>query len=252
MRCEGGLICPAQRKEAIIHFASRKAMNVDGLGDKLVEQLVDKDVIQTIADLYCLTVEDVAGLERMGEKSAKNLIAALEVSKKTSLGRFIYGLGIRGVGEATGRNLAEHFGALDLLLKADEEILQSIDDIGPIVAHFLSDFFQQENNLAIIQKLQQLGVNWPEVNANSSAEDESILPLEGLTYVITGTLEKMSRDEAGEKLRELGAKVSGSVSKKTDYVVAGPGAGSKLKKAEDLNIKILDESDLVILLANNN
>lgn len=252
MRCEGGLICPAQRKEAIIHFASRKAMNVDGLGDKLVEQLVDKDVIQTIADLYCLTVEDVAELDRMGEKSAKNLIAALEVSKKTSLGRFIYGLGIRGVGEATGRNLAEHFGALDLLLKADEALLQSIDDIGPIVAHFLSDFFQQENNLAIIRKLQQLGVNWPEVSVNSSAGDESILPLKGLTYVITGTLEQMSRDEAGEKLRELGAKVSGSVSKKTDYIVAGPGAGSKLKKAEDLGINILDESDLMILLANNN
>lgn len=247
IRCEGGLICPAQRKEAIIHFASRKAMNVDGLGNKLVEQLVDKDLIKTIGDLYTLTAEKVATLERMGEKSAVNLIAALEVSKQTNLGRFIYALGIRGVGETTGRNLAEYFGKLDLLLEADEALLQTIDDIGPIVAHFLIDFFQQAENLAIIQQLRNLGVTWPEHEVTHAVEDE--LPLAGLTYVLTGALEQMSRDEAAEKLRELGAKVAGSVSKKTDYVVAGPGAGSKLKKAQDLGISVLDESDLMVLLA---
>ncbi|MCP8898430.1 NAD-dependent DNA ligase LigA [Gilvimarinus xylanilyticus] len=246
IRCEGGLICPAQRKEAIIHFASRKAMDIDGLGDKLVEQLVDRGLINTIADLYRLKAEDVAALERMGQKSAENLIAALEASKSISFARFIYALGIREVGEATARNLAAHYGTWQALSEADEEILQQVDDIGPVVAKFVRDFFVEQDNLDIVSQLRECGVHWPEREPEQQPAEQ---PLAGQTCVLTGTLEQMTRDEAGEKLRALGAKVAGSVSKKTDFVVAGPGAGSKLSKAEQLGVEVLDEAGLLALLA---
>ncbi|MDO3382482.1 NAD-dependent DNA ligase LigA [Gilvimarinus algae] len=245
VRCEGGLICPAQRKEAIIHFASRKAMDIEGLGDKLVEQLVEQGLVSTVVDLFALEAEQISSLERMGPKSAENLLAALEACKQVSFARFIYALGIREVGEATARNLAAHFGSLEALAQADEQALQAVEDIGPVVAHFVRDFFITEDNLAIIRDLQSAGVHWPE-SEPASAE---ALPLAGQTCVLTGTLDAMSRDEAGDKLRALGAKVAGSVSKKTDFIVAGPGAGSKLTKAEQLGIEILDEAALLSLLA---
>jgi len=247
IRCEGGLVCPAQRKEAICHFVSRKALDVDGLGDKLVEQLVDKSLVSTVADLFTLTHEQLAGLERMGEKSAKNVLAALEKSKHTSLERFIYALGIREVGEATARNLASHFGRLDALAQADEQALQEVDDVGPIVAHFVRDFFIAADNIDIVNRLRQLGVQWPEQDAGANLD--AALPLAGQTVVITGALEAMSRDQAGDKLRALGAKVAGSVSKKTSFVVAGPGAGVKLSKAEELGINVMDEAAMLALLA---
>ncbi|WP_051235723.1 NAD-dependent DNA ligase LigA [Marinimicrobium agarilyticum] len=243
-RCDGGLICPAQRKQAIKHYASRKALDIDGLGDKLVEQLVDKDLIQAVADLYKLSREDLTGLERMGEKSADNLLDALEKSKETTLAKFIYALGIREVGEATARNLAQYFGSLDALAEADEEKLQQVEDIGPVVAHFVAEFFAQEHNREAVKALREAGVTWPE----QAPVDRESLPLAGLTYVLTGTLEQLTRDEAKERLQALGAKVAGSVSKKTDYLVAGPGAGSKLKKAEELEVDIIDESGLMELL----
>ncbi len=242
-RCDGGLICPAQRKEAIKHYVSRKAMNVEGLGDKLVEQLVDLKMIETVADIYSLTREQLANLERMGEKSADNILAALEKSKQTTLAKFIYALGIREVGEATARNFAKHFGTLDALAAADELNLQQVTDVGPVVAHFAFEFFQQENNRQAIDQLKAAGIQWPDEVATATDA-----PLLGLTYVLTGSLEIFSRDDAKAHLLALGAKVSGSVSAKTDYVVAGPGAGSKLQKAEELGINVLSEQDLVDLL----
>jgi DNA ligase (NAD+) len=244
MRCTGGLVCAAQRKEAIRHFASRKAMDIDGLGDKLVEQLVDSELIHSVADVYKLTADDIANLERMGKKSADNLINALEKSKATTLPRFLYALGIREVGETTARNLAQAFGNLDALAKASAEDLQAVPDVGPVVAHFVEEFFQQKNTREAIKALRKVGVQWPEVEK----ADSDSLPLAGLTYVITGTLEAMSRDEAGEKLLALGAKVAGSVSKNTFAVIAGPGAGSKLTKAQQLGITILDEKQFLELL----
>lgn len=243
VRCEAGLICPAQRKEALIHFASRKAMDIDGLGDKLVEQLVDRDLVHTPADLYALDLETLAGLERMGEKSAQNLLAALEKSKDTTLARFIYALGIREVGEATARNLAMHFGRFDALAVADDDALQEVPDVGPVVARFVVDFFANPENQRAVAALRDAGVHWRE----QAARDPEKLPLQGLTYVLTGTLEAMTRDEASDKLRALGAKVAGSVSKNTDYLVAGPSAGSKLSKAESLGIEIIDEAKLLAL-----
>lgn len=244
-RCDGGLICPAQRKEAIKHFASRKAMDIEGLGDKLVEQLVDQGHINAVADLYQLTREQLAGLERMGEKSADNLLSALEKSKQTTLEKFIYALGIREVGEATARNLALHFGNYAALANASEEALQEVADVGPVVAHFVAEFFQQPHNRDAVTALKAAGVTWEDRDQPVNTAD---LPLKGLTYVLTGTLEAMSRDDAKAQLLTLGAKVSGSVSAKTDYVVAGPGAGSKLQKAEELNIPVLDEAGLLALL----
>lgn len=243
-RCTGGLVCEAQRKEAIKHYASRKAMDIDGLGDKLVEQLVDAKLITSVADLYNLAQDDVAKLERMGNKSAENLINGINASKATTLARFIYSLGIREVGEATARNLALHFGSLDALKQASAEQLQEVDDIGPVVAHFVEEFFQQEINLQIVDQILAAGVNWEQEQAKSVSE----LPLNGKTYVLTGTLESMSRSEGKERLQALGAKVSGSVSAKTDCVIAGPGAGSKLKKAQELGIEVLDEDQFVDLL----
>lgn len=243
-RCDGGLICPAQRKEAIKHFASRKALDVDGLGDKLVEQLVDKGLVKAVADLYHLSKAEFTSLERMGDKSADNLLEALENSKQTSLPKFIYALGIREVGESTARNLARHFGTFDALAESDKEALQKVPDVGPVVAHFVEEFFRQKHNQEAVKELRQAGVNWEE----QTPVDRSSLPLHGLTYVITGALEQMARDAAKEALEALGAKVAGSVSKKTDYLIAGPGAGSKLDKAKDLGVEIIDEDAMLKLL----
>jgi DNA ligase (NAD+) len=239
-RCSGGLFCGAQRKEAIKHFASRKALDIDGLGDKLVEQLVDAELIKDPADLFYLNKEQFSALERMGDKSAENLVNALEEAKNTRFARFLYALGIREVGEATARSLALHFVELDKLTKAKEDELIEIEDVGPVVAHHIYTFFQQTHNLDVIQRLLDAGINWPEekpVYADSE--------LAGKTIVLTGTLENLSRSEAKEKLLALGAKVAGSVSAKTDYVVAGRDAGSKLNKAQSLGIDVVDEATLI-------
>lgn len=243
-RCSGGLVCAAQRKEAIKHFAARKAMNVEGLGDKLVEQLVDLGLVNTLADIYNLTREQLAGLDRMGEKSADNILFALESTKKTTLAKFIFALGIREVGEATARNFANYFGSFEALAAANEETLQKVPDVGPVVAHFVAEFFSQESNRDAVAKLRAAGIHWD----NIEVATPEALPLNGLTYVLTGTLESLSRDDAKAHLLALGAKVAGSVSAKTDYVVAGPGAGSKLAKAEELGLKVMDEAGLLYLL----
>ena len=243
-RCSGGLFCPAQRKEAIKHFASRRAMDIEGLGDKLVEQLVERGLVKDVADLYALDHATVTGLERMGDKSAENLIAAIEHSRSTSLPRFLYALGIRDVGEATAQTLARHFGTLQALMAADEEQLQQVPDVGPVVAASIHAFFAERHNLEVIHKLQRAGVHWPEVAVAPREE----LPLAGKTIVLTGTLAGMTRDQAKSRLEALGAKVAGSVSKKTDYVVAGEAAGSKLDKAVELGITVLDEQGLSKLL----
>ncbi len=242
-RCSGGLICPAQRKEAIIHFASRKAMDIDGLGTKLVYQMVDNGLLHNVADIYQLTLEQVAGLERMATKSAQNLLDAIEASKQTRLARFIYALGIREVGETTAANLARYFHDFDTLKSANEEQLLEVPDVGPVVAHFIAGFFADPRNREMIDRLLAAGIEWPREEVNLEEQ-----PLDGQTIVLTGTLSAMSRSEAKEKLQRLGAKVSGSVSAKTDLVVAGPGAGSKLKKAEALGITVMDEDGLLELL----
>lgn len=243
-RCSGGLVCAAQRKEAIKHFASRKAMNVEGLGDKLVEQLVDLGLVKNLADIYLLTREQLAAMERMGEKSADNILTALENTKKTTLAKFIYALGIREVGESTARNFANYFGSFEALADADQETLQRVPDVGPVVAHFVAEFFEQESNRIAVAALRDAGVHWDNIEVASP----EAMPLNGLTYVLTGTLETLSRDDAKAHLLALGAKVAGSVSAKTDYVVAGPGAGSKLAKAEELGLKVMDEAGLMELL----
>ena len=243
--CTGGLFCEAQRKEAIKHFASRRAMNVDGLGDKLVEQLVDEGLIHTIADLYLLDVENLIKLERMAEKSAKNLVASLEKSKTTTLARFVFSLGIHSIGETTAQTLANHFSTLESLMKADEEKLLAVADVGPIVAENLITFFKQEHNIEVVEQLIAVGISWPKIKKKSVDEQ----PLAGKTFVVTGTLETMGRNDAKAALQELGAKVSGSVSKKTDYVVVGENPGSKATKAADLGVTILDEKALTELLA---
>ncbi len=243
-RCSGGLFCHAQVKEAIKHFASRKAMDVDGLGDKLVEQLVDQKLINTVADLFDVTVEAASKMERMGEKSAKNLVKALEVSKQTSLQRFLYSLGIREVGEATALNLANFFGNLDAVMQADQELLQQVPDVGPIVAVHIVEFFQQSHNVDVVSSLIAAGVRWDEVEV----DHDQVKPLEGKTFVLTGTLTLMARDQAKGYLQQLGAKVSGSVSKKTHCVIAGENAGSKLTKAESLGVSVVTEEEYVELL----
>ena len=244
-RCSGGLYCAAQRKESIIHYASRKAMDIEGLGDKLVEMLVDQDLVKQIPDLYQLELEQISALERMGDKSAQNLLDALEESKDTSLARFIYALGIREVGEVTAQQLAQSFGDLLALMQADEEALLEVPDVGPIVARHLRTFFSQPHNVETIENLLAAGVRWPQVE--QPAADSQ--PLKGKTYVLTGTLETMTRDEAKRRLLALGAKVSGSVSKQTHCVVAGSGAGSKLTKAEKLGVSVIDEQALLQMLA---
>jgi DNA ligase (NAD+) len=244
-RCSGGIVCPAQRKESIKHFASRTAMDIEGLGNKLIELLVDKEIITSVADIYTLTREQLASLERMGDKSAANSVAAIEKSKQTSLPRFLFALGIREVGEATALQLATHFGNLESIIAADAESLVQVSDVGPIMAEHIRVFFSNEDNVALIKKLQGSGVTWPTIEASY---DDSAKPLLGETYVLTGTLEQMPRNEAKAKLIALGAKVAGSVSKNTSCVVAGPGAGSKLTKAEELGIKTLDEEEFIALL----
>jgi len=244
-RCSGGLVCAAQRKEAIKHFASRKALDIDGLGDKLVEQMVDAGMIDSIDDLYHLVLVQVAGLERMAEKSAQNLLNALENSKSTTLARFIYALGIREVGETTAESLANHFASIEALQAADIENLQTVDDVGPVVAENVWSFFQQSQNLAVVNNLLAQGIHWPVIEI---IKDISELSLAGKTYVITGTLEDLSRDQAAALLKERGAKVSGSVSAKTTAVIAGEKPGSKVTKAESLGIPVLDQTAFQVLL----
>lgn len=240
IRCTGGLICSAQRNESIKHFASRKAMDIDGLGDKLVEIFAEKEMIKTISDLYRLKASDIAALDRMGEKSAENLINALEQSKSTTLPKFLYSLGIREVGEVTAKNIANHFCSLNGIIAASKEELESVPDVGPIVAHHIRAFFDNEENIEQINELKQLGVNWPDIEKKTDED----LTLKGKTYVITGTLEGISRSEAKSKLEALGAKVSSSVSSKTTALIAGASAGSKLKKAQELGVEVLDQSFL--------
>jgi DNA ligase (NAD+) len=242
-RCIGGLFCPAQRREAIRHFASRRAMDIEGLGDKLIEQLVEQELIQNPADLYQLTKEQLMALERMGEKSAQNLLDALKQSRETTLAHFLYALGIREVGEATSLALAKQFGGLDALRSASEEQLQKTPDVGPIVAAHIAAFFRQPHNQEVIRQLLDAGIHWSE---EEPAADQK-LPLEGKTFVLTGSLSR-PRGQLKAELQALGAKVAGSVSKKTDYLVAGEAAGSKLNRAQDLNVTILDEEGLEQLL----
>ncbi|ERS10229.1 NAD-dependent DNA ligase LigA [Marinobacter sp. EN3] len=243
-RCSGGLYCPAQRKEAIRHYASRKAMDIEGLGDRLIEVLVDEGMVSTVADLYRLTKFQIASLERMGDKSAANLIAAIDRSREPVLWRFLYALGIREVGEATAKGLAAHFGTLEAISEADEETLQTVPDVGPIVAGHIRSFFDQPHNQETLAALKEAGVTWQEEQVLSADEQ----PLNGQTWVLTGTLSGMTRDQAKEKLEQLGAKVAGSVSKKTACVVAGEAAGSKLAKAKQLGVPVLDEEGLANLL----
>ena len=242
--CTGGLFCEAQRKEAIKHFASRKAMNIDGLGDKLVEQLVDEGLIDDIAGLFSISVEQVANLERMGQKSAENLIKALEKSKSTTLARFIFSLGIHDVGETTAQTLANHFGSLENLIAANQDELLAVPDVGPAVSQSILSFFKQKHNRDVIKKLIKAGIHWPDIEVKSDDE----LPLKDQTFVVTGTLSSMGRDQAKAALQALGAKVTGSVSKKTNYVVVGENPGSKAEKAETLGIEILDEQAFLSLI----
>ena len=244
-RCTGGLFCAAQRKEAILHFAARRALDIEGLGDKLVEQLVDAQLIRTLPDLYKLGFTTLAGLERMADKSANNLIAALEISKRTTLPRFLFGLGIRHIGESTAKELARHFGKLDAIMDASEEQLLEVDDVGPVVATSLRTFFDQPHNREVVEQLRASGVHWEE----GEPAPRALKPLAGKTFVITGTLPTLSRDEAKDKLEVAGAKVAGSVSKKTDYLVAGAEAGSKLEKANLLGVAVIDEGGMLELLA---
>lgn len=248
VRCTGGLVCPAQRKQALLHFAGRRAMDIEGLGDKLVDQLVDRGLVRTAADIYGLTLETLAGLERMAEKSAANLLAAIEASKVTTLAHFIFALGIRNVGETTAKDLAKHFGSLDRLIDATEVELLAVRDVGPIVAQSILQFFAEPHNLEVVKKLRAAGVHW----VDSAGMQQSAGILAGKTLVLTGTLPTLTRDAAKEKIEAAGGKVAGSVSKKTDYVVAGEEAGSKLVKAQELGVAILDEVGLLALLASNN
>ena len=243
-RCTGGLVCPAQRKQALLHFAGRRAMNIEGLGEKLVDQLVDGGLVRTPADLYRLGVTHLAALERMADKSAGNVLAEITRSKETTLPRFVFALGIRHVGEATARDLARHFGALDPLLDASPEALLEVPDVGPVLAEAIHDFFAEPHNRQVIDQLRAAGVRWPE----GAPQRAPAGPLAGMTVVLTGTLPSLSRDEAKALLEGAGAKVAGSVSAKTNYVVAGADAGSKLAKAAALGLPVLDEAGLRALV----
>ncbi len=243
-RCTGGLFCPAQRKQALLHFAQRRAVDIDGLGDKLVDQLVDGGLIRSLPELYKLGVAKLAALDRMADKSAQNLVEALEKSKSTTLPRFLFGLGIRHVGEATAKELARHFGSLDAIMDASVEQLLQVPDIGPVVAQSIRTFFEQPHNREVVEQLRACGLHWPQGAPSPAAQ----LPLAGKTFVLTGTLPTLSRDEAKALLEAAGAKVAGSVSRKTDYVVAGAEAGSKLDKARELGVAVLDEDGLRAML----
>ncbi|MDV6343289.1 NAD-dependent DNA ligase LigA [Nitrosomonas sp. Is37] len=247
-RCTGGLFCPAQRKQAILHFASRRAMDIEGLGEKLVDQLVENAIVRTPADLYKLGLSALANLERIAEKSANNLLLAIEKSKRTTLARFIYALGIRHVGESTAKDLANYAGQLDRLMAMNVEQLQEIPDIGPVVAQSIADFFAEKHNREVIEQLRSCGVRWEE---SSEKVMQVSSPLHGKTFVLTGTLPSMTRDMVKERIEHLGGKVTGSVSSKTDYVVAGVDPGSKYDKAVELGITILDEAGLLKLLQNS-
>jgi len=252
-RCSGGLFCAAQRKEAVLHFAGRRAMDIEGLGDKLVEQLVGEGpdgkerpaIVKTLPDLYALTPAVLLGLERMGDKSAANLIAAIEASKQTTLARFLYALGIRQVGEATAKDLARHFGSLERVMQASVEQLLEVTDVGPIVAESIRAFFDQPHNVEVVLGLRAAGITWPE---NQGEADTKPKPLAGQTFVLTGTLPTLSRDEAKALIEAAGGKVAGSVSKKTTFVVAGEEAGSKLDKARELGVRVIDEAGLIALM----
>ena len=243
-RCVGGLVCPAQRKQALLHFASRRAMDIEGLGERMVDQLVERDIVHTPADLYTLTVGQLAELERMGEKSAANLHAAIDRSRSTTLARLVYAIGIRQVGEATARDIAAHFGSLDALMVADEAALMTVTDVGPVVAASIAHFFAEQHNRDVVEALRKAGVRWPE----GAPKKGSVGRASGKVFVLTGALPNLTREEASALIQEAGGKVAGSVSKKTDYVVAGAEAGSKLTKAESLGITILDEAGLRKLL----
>ncbi|MEY2894240.1 MAG: hypothetical protein RJA98_4148 [Pseudomonadota bacterium] len=245
-RCSGGLFCPAQRKQAILHFASRRMMDIEGLGDKLVDQLVDAGLIRTLPELYKLGVAKLMALERMGDKSALNLVAAVDKSKQTTLPRFLFSLGIRHVGEATAKELARHFGTMDRVMDASLAQLHEVPDIGPIVAQSLRTFFDQPHNREVVEQLRAAGVTWPEGEGTAS---DAPRPLLGKVLVLTGTLPTLGRDEAKDRIEAAGGKVTGSVSKKTTYVIAGDEAGSKLDKARELGIPVLDEAGLLALLA---
>ena len=243
-RCTGGLFCAAQRKQALLHFASRKALDIEGLGEKLVDQLVDGNVVKTLPDLYRMGFVSLAALDRMAEKSAQNLLDALEKSKQTTLARFLYALGIRHVGESTAKDLARHFGQLDAVMNASVEQLAQVPDVGPVVAESIRTFFDQPHNREVVEHLRAVGVHWPE----GAPTEGATLPLVGKTFVLTGTLPTLSRDDAKAMLEAAGAKVAGSVSKKTSYVVAGEEAGSKLDKARELGVPVIDEGGMRALL----
>ncbi len=244
-RCSGGLFCPAQRKQAILHFAGRRAMDIEGLGDKLVDQLVDGGVIRALPDLYRLGVASLAELDRMAAKSAANVVAALETSKRTTLPRFLYSLGIRHVGEATAKDLAHHFGSIDRLMDADVQQLLAVNDVGPVVAQSLNTFFAQPYNREVVEQLRAVGISWAETEGQG---DLTPKPLAGQTFVLTGSLPTLAREEAKARIEAAGGRVAGSVSKKTHFVVAGTEAGSKLDKARDLGVAIIDEAALLQLL----
>jgi DNA ligase (NAD+) len=245
-RCSGGLFCAAQRKQALLHFAGRRAMDIEGLGDKLVDQLVDGGVIRTLPELYRLGVGSLAALERMADKSAAKLVAALEKSKTTTLARFVYALGIRHVGETTAKDLARHFGTIDRLMDANVEQLLAVNDVGPVVAQSLQTFFAQAHNREVVEQLRAAGINWPEHDGNAERAPK---PLAGQTFVLTGTLPTLAREDAKAMIEAAGGKVAGSVSKKTHFVVAGAEAGSKLDKAHELGVAVLDEAALQKMLS---
>ena len=248
-RCTAGLYCSAQRKQAILHFAQRRALDIENLGEKLVDQLVDSQLIRTLPDLYQLDINTLAGLERMAEKSAQNLLQGLEKSKSTTLARFVYGLGIRHVGEATAKDLARYFGNLDAIMAADEASLLQVPDVGPVVAHSIQHFFAEPHNREVVAQLRAVGLHWEESSQAHNSANAAALPSAGKTVVLTGTLPTLSREHAKAMLEAAGAKVAGSVSKKTHYVVAGSEAGSKLDKAQELGVAVLDEAGMLALLA---
>jgi len=242
-RCSGGLVCAAQRKQALLHFASRRAMDIDGLGERIVDQLVDLELVRTPAELYLLEAAHLASLERMAEKSASNLKAALDKSKHTTLERFVYALGIRNVGERTAHDLARYFGNLERLMQADEEALAQVPDIGPVVARSIHQFFAEPHNRAEIDRLRKAGVRWRESEGAPTRQPEDVQ-----TFVLTGTLETLTRDQARAQIEAKGHKVASSVSKKTHYVVAGADPGSKLERAQALGVRVLDEPAFLKLL----
>lgn len=244
-RCTGGLFCPAQRKQSIIHYASRRAMDIEGLGEKLADQMVEANLVHTLADIYKLDLMALSNLDRMATKSAQNILDALQSSKATTLARFIYALGMRNVGEATAKDLAKHFGNLSALMHASVEDLLAVNDVGPVIAESITNFFGEPHNQTVIAELLATGITWPETEGKQAATGKLV----GKTFVLTGTLPNLSRDSAKEMIENVGGKVSGSVSKKTDYVIAGSDAGSKLDKAQELGLAILDEAGLLELLA---